>query len=262
MAPVHPYSHKREKTAAEIRITRLIEAGINRAKTRHRLIDRDTARQIAACLHHGLGGELAIFAGTGRLAHPQAARLELFYATRDEPNLTAWGQALRPYITWQAHHHDQPDGDHPSTGHPSTGPVTPPAAPVSRDPQAAVVYLRTSSSDPVSRPGLALQMQYWACRQYARRCLHRRLGGMFADRPGSHGSGIARLLAHLALCHSQRVVVHRLDRLPPGSDGACRVAALGARLLSVTDQHTRRLNQQTDFNQDIQHLDESKGESQ
>lgn len=236
-------------TPAEQKMLSLIDAGIAAAADEGRVIDLDTARRIAACLHRGLGGELAQFAGTGRLSHIEAARLELHYATCGEPGMRTWHDALAGYL----HAHPRPRGaaHHPSYLHPAAAPSDDGA----HAPGAVLAYLRTGAGDQVDRPGLALQMQYDACRAYARRVLHRRLSGVFADRPGSHGTGIARLVAHLAIYHNGRVIVHRLDRLPPGGPAAHRIAALGARVLSVTEHHTRRLSAQTDLNTDIARLD-------
>lgn len=242
------------RSEAETAMARLINQGIAQAEDHSRPIDTVTARRIAACLHRGLGGELARFAGSGQLVHHQAARLELFYSTKDEPDFQPWRLALRRYITWHAGSHP----DSPSTdSHPTDSPIDPPVEPVVRDPEAAVVYLRTGSDDRVSRCGLALQMQHQACRQFVRRKLHKRLGAVFADRPDSHQAGLQHLLAHLALCHTHRVVVHRLDRLPPGSPAASRIATLGASVLSVTDHHARTIRRQAELSRDLHHLNHS-----
>lgn len=236
-------------TRAEQKMARLIEAGIAQARAEHRPIDTDTARRIAACLHHGLGGELACFAGTGRITHLQTARLEVFYAIYGEPRLAAWGRALSTYLR----HPPRPGGRRVT--HPSYLQVTAPTesgGSTEEDPAGSpVAYLRTFSSDVVSRPGLALQMQYQACRIFTRQKLHRRLSGVFADRPGSHGTGLARLMAHLVICHGHQVIVPRLDRLPPGSPASKQINTLGARVLSASEHHTRRLDSQRKFNQDI-----------
>jgi hypothetical protein len=63
------------------------------------VIDVDTARQIAAAVHQGLGSELERFAGTGRIRRHQVARLELHYLTVDEPQMKKWREALLAFIT-------------------------------------------------------------------------------------------------------------------------------------------------------------------
>lgn len=236
-------------------ITALIETGITTATAEHRVIDTDTARRIAACLHRGLGGELEHFAGTGRIRHLHAARLELFYAARDEPSLQPWRAALKDYL------HQTGDYDRPAKGRNDSGPalpITPPPAGMQCDPDAAIAYLCTSSGDIVTRPGLALHMQHHACRAYVRHRLHRRLAAVFTDTPKSRGRGLNALLAHLAVCHNQQVVVHRIDRLPPDSPAGPQIAALGARVLSVTEHHTRRAASQAALGNDLKTLTDTK----
>lgn len=236
-------------TPAEAAMIRAIEAGIAKARAAGQVIGEVTACRIAACLHRGLGGELERFAGTGQIRNVHAARLELFYAARGEPDLQPWRQALKEYLR---HRGDDSPLDRGRPEPPR--PITPPPAGMSCDPDAAVAYLRTDARDPVCRPGLALQMQHHACREYVRHRLHRRLAAVFADQPGSDGRGMRKLLAHLAVCHNDRVVVHRLDRLPPDSKPAKNVAALGARVLSVTESHTRTHANQTAMNTDLTQL--------
>lgn len=238
-----------QPNSTEGQVSQLIETGILQARAERRTIDIYTARRIAACLHRGLGGELATFAGTGRLSHVHAARLELFYSARGEAGLQEWRRALKNYLR---HHGQDVANDRGSNRH--QRPITPPPAGMSCDPDAAIAYLRTDQNDPVTRPGLALHMQHEACRAYIKDRLHRRLSAVFADRPGSHAQGLAKLLAHLAACHNHQVVVHRLDRLPPGSSAAKQVAKLGARVLSATEHHTRTLTNQAALNTDLNRL--------
>lgn len=238
-----------QPNSTEERISQLIETGIAQAQVERRVIDIDTARRIAACLHRGLGGELATLAGTGRLGHVHAARLELFYSARGEAGLQEWRRALKNYLR----RYGQDCANHRGGDRPQR-PITPPPAGMTCDSDAAIAYLRTEPTDPVIRPGLALHVQHQACRAYIKNRLHRRLAAVFADRPGSHGQGLTRLLAHLATCHNHQVVVHRLDRLPPGSPAAKRVAKLGARVLSATEHHTRTLTKQAALNTDLNRL--------
>jgi hypothetical protein len=237
-------------------ITALIETDLKAATAEHRVIDTDTARRIAACLHRGLGGDLEHFAGTGRVRHLHAARLELFYTARDEPGLQPWRTALKDYLHHPRHQHDRPSKRCASSASPV--PLTPPPAGMHCDPGAAIAYLCTEPTDIVTRPGLALHMQHHACRAYARHRLHRRLAAVFTDTPGSCGKGLRALLAHLAACHNQQVVVHRIDRLPPDSPAAQRIAALGARVLSATEHHTRRADRQAALGSDLRALTQRK----
>ena len=79
-----------------------ISAAVDAAWRAGGLIETDTARLIAAAVHRGLGSELAGFASTGRLPagkQYQVMRLELDLATRGEPNLRRWAEALKQYLT-------------------------------------------------------------------------------------------------------------------------------------------------------------------
>ena len=232
-----------DKTAEAV-MARLINDSINRAAAADRIIDTTTARRIAACLHRGLGGELERFAGTGRINNVQVARLELFYSARGEQLFTVWRSALRIYLKQFGHSRelDLSEG--------SFKPITPPPTGMTCDPAAAVAYVCTHRGDKVRQPGLALQMQDFACREFARHHLRQHMETVFADQPDSHQRGLHGLLAHLAVCHNHRVIVHRLDRLSPGSESARQIAKLGARVLSVTETNTRYLSEQSSLNVD------------
>jgi hypothetical protein len=140
-------------------------------------------------------------------------------------------------------------------------PVSPPA-PVNPescgdcDPGAAVVYLRTDAKDRVKHQALALHMQDQACRNYVKRHLHRRVEATFADRLGSRLHGLRLMLSHLAICHNQRVVVHRLDRLANQAtrDGTVAIHQTGARVLSVSEQAPRGVVRQNQFLADMADL--------
>ncbi|HMR86003.1 MAG TPA: hypothetical protein PKC31_00885 [Candidatus Nanoperiomorbaceae bacterium] len=253
MTTTHYYSPS--DASVDAAITALIETGIAAAAAEHRVIDTDTARRIAACLHRGLGGELERFAGTGRIVHLHAARLELFYTARDEPGLQPWRDALKTYLHQRGHRGRSQKG---GKGSGPVLPITPPPPGMRCDPDAAIAYLCTDPGDVVTRPGLALHMQHQACRAYVRHRLHRRLAAVFSDTPWSQGQGMKALLAHLAVCHNQQVVVHRIDRLPPDSPAGQRIAALGARVLSVTEHHTRRATSQAALGDDLKALNEAK----
>jgi hypothetical protein len=224
-------------------MARLIEEGIGQAEAGDRLIDVDTARRIAACLHRGLGGELERFAATGRIGNRQVARLELFYSVKGEPRFARWADHLRQFIT------SRPGAVVAKRSKPEAALVPPPLVnPAlvdcpSCDSRAAVVYVRAQPDDPGPQPGLALQMQHQSCRDYVKSRLHRPVEATFADR--GRWTGFRRLLAHLAICHNRRVVVHRLDRLP--GDGGGLITARGARVLSATETTPHTRSKQCEF---------------
>lgn len=83
----------------EARLVRMVDQAIAIAEMTDGVIDETTARRIAARLHLGARTELGRFAGTGRLGHYQAARLELHYLVKDQPVCQRWAAALRGYIT-------------------------------------------------------------------------------------------------------------------------------------------------------------------
>ena len=246
------------ETLAAARINRGIEA----AQAGNRLIDHQTARLIAACVHRGLGGELAQFADTGKLIHPHAARLELFHSLADQPGFTVWRSALKEFINEDARNQtgrtavrtkvqrpvNEPaksSAQLPTTGLPeanSDGPER-----LSCDARALLVYVAVHADDAVSRSGLAMALQAHACRHYVHRVAHRRLEAVFADTPDSGQDGLHRLLAHLAVCHNRTVIVHRLDRLPAAS--AAHLTALDALLKPISGEHPPR--QQARFFKDM-----------
>jgi hypothetical protein len=98
---------------------------------------------------------------------------------------------------------------------------------------------------------LALHRQHQACRWFTRHQLRKHLEATFMDGPRSRRSGLRRLLAHVAVCHNRRVVVQRLDRLPPGSPEAAQVTEEGARVLSATEQNTRSSRRQAALSRDV-----------
>ena len=253
-------------------LARLIQKRINQAETEGRVVDGDTARRIAAAVHRGLGGELERFAATGRLTHYHAARLELFYTLKDEPEFKVWGLALREFVNQQARaargSKTKPHARHevakslPRSAEERSGLAVrpksglPPPNPKPNDcercdPEGVLVYVCNQPGDGVERGGLALQMQHQACRRYTHRRLRKRLEATFMDNAHSRHSGLRKLLGHVAICHNQRVVVKRLDRLPPGSTEADEVTASGARVLSANEQTARSNRRQAAFNRDI-----------
>jgi len=111
-------------------------------------------------------------------------------------------------------------------------------------PDQPVAYVRTVEGDSYGDEALSVAVQALACAQHARRKHHRRIGAVFCDtasatgrsghgeRAGGSGSlpGLDALLAHLAVCHSKQVIVHRLDRMPDDyhdRDPRLAVTALG-----------------------------------
>ncbi|MCL2780012.1 MAG: hypothetical protein FWD74_00695, partial [Actinomycetia bacterium] len=125
------------------------------------------------------------------------------------------------------------------------------------DPATALAYLSVTADDRAKRPGLALLTQGYACRTYARRMLHRRIEATFADTPASRHSGFHRLLAHLAICHNDWLVVHRTDRLPgPESVSGTRVNRLGARVVPVAGEQLPAGARQAAFFRDITDLNQ------
>jgi hypothetical protein len=63
------------------------------------VVSTQVARLIAAALHRDVDSELKHFAETGVMQHHQAARLELHYTVKGEPQFARWAQALRDYLT-------------------------------------------------------------------------------------------------------------------------------------------------------------------
>ena len=234
---------------------RLIAEGVAQAQRENRAIDRTTARRIAACVHRGLGGELERFAGAGVLKNPHAARLELFYSTVDEPQFQGWRVALRRFITEDARHGRTVK--RPAPAKTSNAPTANPAKSLplanprvsscsSCSPSGAVVYLRAGSVDHAERTGVMLQMQHHACREFIRHHLRKHLEAVFVDRPDTKAHGFGQLLGHLAACHNQRVVVHRLDRISWDEVNIAKLTRLGARVLSVTEPNTRARTSQAE----------------
>ena len=79
-----------------------IEQAVDAAWRTHGLVDGDIARLIAASVHRGLASELAAFASSGRVPTGrdyQVMRLELDIATRDEPRVAKWTDALKQFLT-------------------------------------------------------------------------------------------------------------------------------------------------------------------
>jgi hypothetical protein len=253
-------------------MVRIINKGLEQAAAAGRVVDRDTARRIAAAVHRGFEGELERFAATGQLLHHHAARLELFYTLKNEPKMTAWGAALRDFITQDARTRSHTklqaaqQGTKPGTGMPCPGqpagarsgglPLANPGAAVCGqcNPDGVVVYVRHDRGDPAKREGLALHRQHQTCRWYTRHGLRKRLEATFVDNTHTRRAGLERLLAHLAVCHNNRVVVDRLDRLPPGSRPANQVAERGARVLSASEQNPRTRRQQMALGRDVTRL--------
>ena len=121
-----------------------------------------------------------------------------------------------------------------------------------------MVYVCNQPGDDAGRAGLALQMQHQACRRFTRQQLRKRLEASFMDNAHSKHDGLRRLLAHVAICHNQRVVVQRLDRLPLGSPEAEQVIRSGARVLSASEQNPRSQRRQGRFSADIRVLTKEK----
>jgi hypothetical protein len=261
----------------------LIHDGIKTAESQGRVIDEATARRIAACLHRGLGGELERLAGTGQLDNPQVAREELFYSASGERRFAGWRVALLGFIrqaaksgkgqgpgrrwgqdTAAANRADEAAGA--SVGAMRSRQATPvPVAPLipachqaEDNPAAAVIYVAVEPGDRVRQPALALHMQHQACRDYVRRQLRKRVGATFADTAASRHQGLRVLLSHLAICHHQRVVVQRLDRIPDETAWAT-IHRLGARVLSVSDQAPRGCHRQAGFLAELQQLNTAPG---
>ncbi|MDR1238437.1 MAG: recombinase family protein [Propionibacteriaceae bacterium] len=269
----------KEQVSQEAELARLIAEGIDRARAEGRVIDRDTARRIAAAVHRGLGGELERFAATGKLEHHHTARLELFHTLKDEPRFAAWGEALRGFInkdargTQKAQRPAKHQPKHKAAGRATNKPTAtakhaahgsndgpdkllPQANPSISEcetcgPEGVVVYVCNKPGDEAQRQGLALHTQHLACRRFTCRNLHKRLEATFADSARSQRAGLRRLLAHVAVCHNRRVVVQRLDRLLPGSPEAEQVAEDGARVLSATEQNTRSSRRQAALGRDV-----------
>jgi hypothetical protein len=97
------------------------------------------------------------------------------------------------------------------------------------DSRSWLAYVSTLPSDDASHGGLSQLAQMRACRQHTHRVAHRRLEATFADSPSSQREGLRSLLAHLAVCHNETVVVHRLDRLSPSD--AIQIVKKGARIV-------------------------------
>jgi hypothetical protein len=259
-------------------IAGLIHDGIKAAESQGRVIDEATARRIAACLHRGLGGELERLAGTGRLANPQVAREELFYSASGERQFAGWRVALLGFIreaaksgigqvsgrrwnqdTAAANQADEPAGA--SVGATQSLQATyVPATPLvlachqaEDNPAAAVIYVAVELGEKLRQPTLALHMQHQACREYVRHRLRKPVGATFADTAASRHQGLRALLSHLAICHHQRVVVQRLDRIPDQAAWAT-IHRLGARVLSVSDQAPRGRDRQAAFLDELEQL--------
>jgi hypothetical protein len=245
-------------------MAQLIQDGITDAEAAKRTIDEVTARRIAACLHRGLGGELERLAGTGKLRNPQVAREELFYSAGGERRFMKWRTVLLAYINCQAAREPVKESNRraneranvPKTadgrgaGGIASSPPVPPAAvnlgrPASSAP-AAIIYVAVGAGDQVRQPALALHMQHRACRNHVRRQLRKKVGATFADTATSRHQGLRALLSHLAICHHQRVVVQRLDRIPDQATWAT-IHSLGARVLSVSDRAPRSRDRQAAF---------------
>lgn len=119
--------------------------------------------------------------------------------------------------------------------HPDCVPVNPsPEYCQPCNPRALVGYAAIRRGDAARRPGVGLALQTYACRRYSQQAHRRRLEAVFTDTPGSGRQGLRRLLAHLAICHNQTVLVHRLDRLPSGAAG--RIALTGTHIQPVSGE--------------------------
>ena len=277
---------KRTKSLDDDRETELIQqimSGVAEAEKDDRVVDVDTARRIAACVHRGLGGELERFAGSGELKHPHAARLELFHSTDGEPSFLAWREALKDFINEHAR------GKRKLKRQPGKGKVRPVSVTVGVDsitkkarsgaaspgqvlaranprvaqcsscnPEGAVVYLRIKTSDRIKRTGVGLHSQLRACRRYVKQRLRKRLEATFADDRDSPRQGFLGLLGRLAACHNRRVIVQRLDRLDWAQSDLDKVAEMDARVLSVSDTNSRRLHSQKKLAEDITSLHREK----
>ncbi|MCI1712657.1 hypothetical protein [Bifidobacterium tibiigranuli] len=106
-------------------------------------------------------------------------------------------------------------------------------------PEIPVEYVAVKRDDHVKRNGLALFMQDWWCRLYAKRHLHQRIGAAYMDTPGTRRSGFRRLLAHVQACRTREVVVPRLDRLPITSARKNLFGGLAVRVVSATEPNWR-----------------------
>jgi hypothetical protein len=259
-------------TPEERELVRMVDEDVQQAEAAGKVIKKETARLIAAAVHRGLDGELERFAATGRLVNHHAARLELFYSLKDEPQFAVWGVALREYMNQDARVKRAGGGRHKLVGktdartrhqarHSKSGPDGPlpqanpeVAACPTCSPEGVLIYVCSSLDDAAERQGLALHMQHLACRRFTRRQLHKGLEATFTDSISSRRSGLRRLLAHVAVCHNNRVVVQRLDRLPPDSLEAAQVTEEGARVLSATDQNTRTSRHQAALGRDVAEL--------
>jgi hypothetical protein len=267
------------KKPEEEELIRAVNEEIGQAEAAGKAVNKDTARRIAAAVHRGLGGELERFAATGKLQHHHTARLELFHTIKDEPAFRAWGEALKEFINedarakqsvkrpakYQAKHKARgtatskaDDKAKRAARRPADGPdnLLPQANPSIGEcetcgPDGVVVYVCNRPGDEAQRQGLALHTQHLACRRFTQHHLHRRLEATFADSARSRRAGLRRLLAHVAVCHNRRVVVQRLDRLPPGSPEANEVMQDGARVLSATEQNTRSSRRQAALSRDV-----------
>ena len=89
----------------EHRAARVIDRQISRL-TPGAVIPKKTAWLIAAAVHRDADSELRRFAETGIIEHHQAARLELYYTAKEEPDFTRWADALRDYITMDERQHE------------------------------------------------------------------------------------------------------------------------------------------------------------
>ena len=130
------------------------------------------------------------------------------------------------------------------------------------DPNKVVVYLSSKPTDKISRPSLSLLGQELACRRFSRHQLHRTIEAEFADgmasrppqpnRTQSLQPGFNKLLAHIALCQNQRVVVARLDRLP-APKSVHQLGHLDVRVLSATEPNTQARTSQAEMAASIRH---------
>lgn len=110
-----------------------------------------------------------------------------------------------------------------------------------KKPVRLVEYVAVRRGDRVARPGLALLMQDWLCRRFARTRLHTRIAAAFMDTPRSHGDGFRRLRALLARRPVREVVVARLDRLP--ATRRRLFGRLAVRVVSASEPNARRVSQ-------------------
>jgi hypothetical protein len=120
-----------------------------------------------------------------------------------------------------------------------------------------VEYVAVKRGDRVTRIGLALYMQDWWCRHFAKSRLHRHIGAAYMDAPGTRLLGFRRLLAHVRECRTREVVVPRLDRLPMTSTRKNLFGRLAVRVVSATEPNWRgksKTDQLKDIRQTIDTL--------